>query len=165
MMSNMAALNEKIPLSKKDRDIAREVQGDIPFTVYPFRTIGKKLRLDQEEVVETVKKLLKSGTIRKFGAIIRHRQIGYSNNILVVWAVPDGKVEEIGQKLAAFPEVTHCYERIPAFAERYNLFTMIHLKKKEDESLLQKMSEVCGVSDFKALRSLEEFKKKSMEYF
>ena len=164
-MNNKTKLRKKPVLSKKDRDIAREIQGNIPVVVRPFQSMAKRLKLTEGEVIKTVKNLLMKGTIRKFGAIIRHRQIGYSNNIMVVWAVPDGKMEEIGKKLAAFSEVTHCYERTPPFAERYNLFTMIHLRTDKDESLVMKMSDVCGVSDFKVLRSLEEFKKKSMEYF
>jgi hypothetical protein len=42
---------------------------------------------------------------------------------------------------------------------------MVHLHGKEDESLLKAMSGQSGISDFVALPSVEEFKKKSMEYF
>ena len=164
-MNNKTKPHKKPVLGKKDRDIAREIQGNIPLTVRPFQSIAKRLQLTESEVIATVKALLTEGTIRKFGAIVRHRRIGYSNNIMVAWAVPDGKTEEAGKKLAAFPEVTHCYERTPPFAGRYNLFTMIHLRTNNDEPLFMKMSDACGVSDFKVLRSLEEFKKNSMEYF
>ncbi len=151
--------------STKARAIAREIQGDIPLTVRPFDAIGKRLQLTETEVIKTVRDLLADKTIRKFGAIVRHRNVGYVNNIMVLWSVPDGSVEETGRKLAAFSEVTHCYERTPRFADRYNLFTMIHLKDRNDDVLLQRMAEVCGISDFKVLRTLEEFKKQSMEYF
>jgi DNA-binding Lrp family transcriptional regulator len=156
---------KKSALSIKDTDLAREIQADIPLRVRPFQAIAKRLTLTEDEVIKRINHLLTEGTIRKFGAIIRHRQIGYSNNIMVVWAVPHRRMEETGKKFAAFSEVTHCYERTPPFAGRYNLFTMIHLKARKDESLLKKMSALCGVSDFRVLRSLEEFKKKSMEYF
>jgi DNA-binding Lrp family transcriptional regulator len=164
-MNSKPKHHKKPELSKQEMDIAREIQGNIPLTVRPFQNIAKKLGLTEGEVIKTVSRLSAEGTIRKFGAIIRHRRIGYTNNIMVVWAVPDGKIEETGKKLAAFPEVTHCYERTPPFAEKYNLFTMIHLKTDNDESLLMKMSDICGVTDFTILRSLEEFKKESMEYF
>jgi len=42
---------------------------------------------------------------------------------------------------------------------------MVHFRKKTDEALLQEMAAAIGISDFKVLRSLEEFKKNSMEYF
>jgi siroheme decarboxylase len=164
-MNTKTARRKKPVLSKKDRDIAREIQGNIPLTARPFQSIAKRLNLTEGEVIKTVQNLLTEGTIRKFGAVVRHRRIGYSNNIMVAWAVPKAKMEEAGKRLAAFSEVTHCYERTPPFAGRYNLFTMIHLRDDNDQPLLKEMSDICGVSDFKILRSLEEFKKKSMEYF
>ena len=164
-MNDESRHRKKRVLSKKETDIGREIQKNIPLTVRPFQSIAKRTGLTESELIKTIHKLLQQGTIRKFGAIVRHRRIGYSNNIMVVWAVSDGKIEEVGNKLAAFPEVTHCYERTPPFADRYNLFTMIHLKTDRDESLLMKMAAICGITDFKILKSLEEFKKESMEYF
>ena len=84
---------------------------------------------------------------------------------MVLWAVPPTDAEAAGKALSSFAEVTHCYERTPPFAGRFNLFTMIHFRKKADEDLLRKMALAAGVADFRVLRSLEEFKKNSMEYF
>jgi hypothetical protein len=42
---------------------------------------------------------------------------------------------------------------------------MAHFRNEADEVLLREMAAAAGVADFRVLRSLEEFKKNSMEYF
>jgi len=152
-------------LDDRQRAVARELQGDIPVVGRPYREVAETIGMTEDEVIAIAADLLDRGIIRKIGAIVRHRQAGYLHNVMVVWAVPDGRIEEIGRRFSAFPEVTHCYERKPLFDGRYSLFTMVHLHSQKDESLLKEMSELSGITDFKVLQSLEEFKKKSMEYF
>jgi len=105
------------------------------------------------------------GIIRKFGAIVRHQKAGYTQNAMVVWAVPEDQCESAGLRMASFPEITHCYQRTPAFEGRYNLFTMVHMRGDEDMDIIGKIAGSCGIDDFKVLVSEEELKKISMEYF
>ncbi|MFA4915400.1 MAG: hypothetical protein WC560_01845 [Syntrophales bacterium] len=116
--------------------------------------------------------MIKKGLIRKFGAIVRHQKAGFNQNAMLLWAVPSSKIETVGNILASFPEITHCYQRTPAFSEKYNIFTMIHLRdNKEDPQnneynlLIRKLSSATGIEDYLVLISEEEFKKSSMEYF
>ncbi len=160
-----AAAEETSNLTDTERAVARELQGDIPTVERPFQQIADKIGITENEVLTAAASLIRSGAIRKIGAILRHRQAGFTHNIMVAWAIPSNQVEEIGRLFSTFSEVTHCYERSPSFLNRYNLFTMVHLHGKEDESLLKMMSGQSGISDFVALPSVEEFKKKSMEYF
>jgi len=76
-----------------------------------------------------------------------------------------GAPKKGGKALSRFAEVTHCYERTPPYAGRYNLFTMVHFRNEQSEARLREMAAAAGIDDFKVLRSLEEFKKNSMEYF
>jgi siroheme decarboxylase len=156
---------ETSALNPREADIARLIQGDIPLTGRPFRRIAETAGLTEEEVLSLVHGLRKRDIIRKIGAIVRHRMVGYTRNVMVVWAVPPASVEAAGKALSSFAEVTHCYERTPPFAGRYNLFTMVHFRNEADELLLREMAAAAGVTDFRVLRSLEEFKKNSMEYF
>ena len=165
MQKGTDGVEETSNLTGVERAVARELQGDIPTVERPFQQIADRIGITENEALAAAASLLKSGAIRKIGAILRHRQAGFTHNIMVAWAVPEGRVEEAGKLFSTFSEVTHCYERAPSFLNRYNLFTMVHLHGKEDESLLKMMSEQSGISDFIALPSIEEFKKKSMEYF
>ncbi len=152
-------------LSPQEADVARMIQGDIPLTHRPFQKIAEASGLTEEEILGLVRGLRSRGIIRKFAAIVRHQKVGYTHNVMVLWAVPSAQAEAAGTALSSFAEVTHCYERTPPYAGRYNLFTMVHFRNETDEILLEEMASAAGVSDFRVLRSLEEFKKNSMEYF
>ncbi len=152
-------------LTAEEIDVSRLIQGDIPLAERPFHLVAQEIGLTEGEVLSIAGKLRERGIIRKFGAIVRHQRAGYIHNVMVMWAVPPAEREAAGKKLASFPEITHCYERTPSFAGRYNLFTMVHFRKKTDEDLLRKIAAAVNVEDFRVLRSLEEFKKNSMEYF
>lgn len=145
--------------------ICRSVQDDIPLVNRPFREIADRTGTDEVEVIATIRDLQRTGKIRKFGAVLIDQAAGYRENAMVVWAAPRGQCEEAGRILASFREVTHCYEREPAFEGKYTIFSMVHFRKDLDRDLLERMAAESGVADYKILRSLEEYKKTSMTYF
>jgi siroheme decarboxylase len=145
--------------------IAKYLQGDIPLNKRPFLDIGKKLTIEEALVIKALKYMKKKGAIRKFGAIVRHQRAGYAANAMVIWAVPESQCESTGNMFAAYPEITHCYERTPAFEGKYNIFCMVHFGKTGMGEMIQKMSSAASIEDYKILVSEEEFKKSSMEYF
>jgi DNA-binding Lrp family transcriptional regulator len=102
--------------------------------------------MTESGVIAAAASLLERGAIRKIGAILRRRQAGFTENIMVSWAVPCAKVEEVGGLFSAFSGITPCYERPSSFLNRYNPFTTAHLHGKEDESLLNE--------DVRAIRHL-----------
>ena len=152
-------------LTVKQNEVARLIQEDIKVVSSPFAEIGNACSLNAKEVLDTTKELLKKGFIRKFCAILRHQQAGYKNNALVVWSVPADQVEKTGKMLSAYRYVSHCYERNPAFQEKYNIFTMLHSQDKNISSLVNKIATAIGINDFLILESIQEYKKKSPEYF
>jgi DNA-binding Lrp family transcriptional regulator len=153
-------------LSDIEVEIAKAIQADIPCEKRPFRRIADAIGITEDEVIATIESLIGRGFIRRFGAVLGHRRAGFTGNAMVIWAVPSDRIEEVGILLAAFEEVSHCYEREPAFEEKYNLFTMIHLKDAKDrDRLVRKMTVAAGIGDYLVLASEEEYKKSSMEYF
>jgi siroheme decarboxylase len=152
-------------MNKLEKQLGKILQGKIPLVKRPFAQIGAQTGLTENGVLDVVTHMMKNGTIRKFGAMLKHRKVGYTFNAMVLWAVPAEKIVEIGNIFSLFPEVTHCYERTPAFEGKYNLFTMVHFQNNHFEKELKKFVKASGMKDYKALESLEEFKKSSMEYF
>jgi siroheme decarboxylase len=152
-------------LTEMERKISRLIQQDIALEMRPFKYIAEKVGASEEEVLATIRGLMTKGTIRKFGAILRHQKAGFPHNAMVIWAVSQDRIEFAGHALASFKEVTHCYERTPAFAGKYNVFTMVHFGEGNQESVIRKLSQKTGIIDFKVLTSIEEYKKSSMEYF
>lgn len=145
--------------------ICRIIQGDIPREMRPFARIGEMTGVPEGDVINAIRDLIGQGVIRRFGAILRHRQAGVTANAMVVWAVPPERIAEVGTAFSRFPEVSHCYERTPPFAGRYSLFTMVHAGGGEVRTVVEKMKEAAGTADCLILESVEEFKKTSMEYF
>lgn len=153
-------------LTNLELNVARMIQGDIDLSHRPFLVIGDSIGTHEDDIITTVKGMISNGFIRKFGAILRHREAGYERNFMIIWAVPAKQVEEVGNRMAAIPEITHCYERTPPFLGLFNLFTMVHLKANEkDDDFLNMLSDTAGSVDRLVLASTEEFKKVSMGYF
>ena len=75
-------------------------------------------------------------------------------------------MEEVGERLAAFRRVSHCYHRPAAPGFPYNLYTMVH-GRDEDECrrLVDEMSREAGVDEYQMLFSQRELKKTSMQYY
>ena len=84
---------------------------------------------------------------------------------MVVWAVREERIDEVGKAMASTREITHCYERTPFFLDRFNLFSMVHLKNIDPESFIHGIAVRLGIQDYQILLSEEELKKSSMEYF
>lgn len=146
--------------------LIRELQQDLPLTANPYVAIAHRLNISEQELVERVRRLLADGVIRKMGAVLRHRRVGYTANALCVWQVPEERVTEVGELFASLPVVTHCYERLTHKDWPYNLYTMVHaLSRKECEDQINKMSAVSGLKEFRIFYSTKELKKTSMRYF
>lgn len=152
--------------SDRERELVRSLQESIPLTPQPFAEIAAQTGLDPGEVLELVKAWKADGTIRRFGAMVRHQRLGYTANAMCAWDVPDERVDEVGETLAAAAEVSHCYQRPKAEKWDYNLFAMIHGPSAEDcERVAAALAEKTGIASYRLLYSSREFKKISMKYF
>ncbi|MBO8136845.1 MAG: Lrp/AsnC family transcriptional regulator [Desulfotomaculum sp.] len=153
-------------LTNLEKNIIKELQAGLPLVSRPFAQLGAKFGLSEQQMLEKVKELKERGYLRRIGAALRHQRVGYMANAMVVWRVPEERVKEVGEKLAAHPEVTHCYQRKTWEHWSYNLYTMIHKKSRmECEALAERLAQLVEVSDYKLLYSTKELKKSSMTYF
>ncbi len=152
-------------MNNKEIQLAQLIQKDIDAVSRPFENIAQKLKISQADVIQSIKNLSRDGLIRKFGAILRHNKAGYKTNALIVWSVPAKQVEKVGTFFSSSPFVSHCYERKPSFRNKYNLFTMIHSQNEDIDSLVRELSASSKINDFLILKSIEEYKKTSPEYF
>ncbi len=149
-----------------DKKVISLIQGDLPVEPRPFAGLAEKIGIPEEEFIERINSLKKRGILRRFGATLRHQKAGYGANAMVAWLVPDDRIDEVGQRLAQFREVTHCYQRNPQGDWQYNLFSMVHGNSQEQcYEIAATMSKTVGVDDYMLLFSEKEFKKTSMEYF
>lgn len=153
-------------LTEQDKQIIRELQNGLPLVSRPFKFMAEKLKMTEEEFIARVRNFVENGQIRRFGAAVRHQDLGYVANAMVVWDVPADKVPEVGPVMAGFEEVTHCYQRPRYPGWPYNLFTVVHGQTREEcIQSAEKISRATGMEKYRLLFSTAELKKSSMRYF
>jgi siroheme decarboxylase len=157
---------KKFELTDRDKDFIRELQKDLKIIPEPFKALAENLGITTTELFAKAKEYEQIGVMRRFAAILRHRDAGFYGNGMVVWNVPEEEIDKIGYKLASFPQVSHCYRR-PVYQDwRFNLFSMIHARTSDAaEKIAAEISEIVGIKDYRILFSLREFKKERVRYF
>ena len=153
-------------IDELDKKVISLIQGDLPVSQRPFTELAGQIGVTEEQFIERVQDLKKRGIIRRFGATLRHQEAGFSSNAMVAWLVPDHRIDEVGEILAQFREVTHCYQRKPQGDWPYNLYTMVHGSNRDQcHQIAKRMSRSAGIEKYELLFSEKEFRKTSMKYF
>lgn len=173
--SQARSLAAEVPVRKgppgfpgpEDEAAVRALQEDLALIPEPFAPLARGLGWSQEQLFDWSAEAGRRGWLRRFAAVLRHREAGFGEGGMGVWAAPAGQIEEIGRAFAADPAVTHCYERPTFEGWRYNLFTMVHGADREScERTLQALAaRVGGWRDRSVLFSTHEFKKERVRYF
>jgi DNA-binding Lrp family transcriptional regulator len=153
-------------LTEIEKKIIASIQADIPVIERPFLEIANQLGISEDALMEKISDLSQRGVIRRFGATIRHQMSGYTANAMTAWKVEDDRKDEVGEIMASFREVSHCYVRKTTDKWPYNLYTMIHAKDEEScHAFAREMSKKASVDQYTLLFSVKELKKTSMKYF
>ena len=167
-IKHSAATQQRLQVDEADRRLLAAIQHGLPLTPRPYAEIAEKLGISEAEVVARLTYLKEAGVIRRFGVVVRHHELGYSANAMVVWDVPDEQVAALGRCLAGFDFITLCYRRprhLPQW--RYNLYCMIHGKSREEVlAHLEWMVNHCGLQNLphEVLFSRRRFKQRGAVY-
>lgn len=144
------------------------VQQGMPLVSRPFSKIGEGIGLTESEVIAGLAQLQEQGVIKRIGVVVRHHELGYRANAMVVWDIPDDSVSALGHCIGKFDFVTLCYQRprrLPAW--RYNLFCMIHGQDRDEVlNLVGQLKIQCGLQDIahEVLFSQRRFKQCGARY-
>ena len=146
--------------------VVRCIQEDLPLVERPFAAWAETLEMTEANLLDLITKWLSRGFMRRFAAILNHREIGFNANGMVVWSCPPEQIDTYGTILASHPEVSHCYHR-PGFAEwPYNLYAMVHGRSVgECEKAAKKLADAIQRDDYCILFSTKEFKKIRLKLF
>ncbi len=155
-------------LGERDQALITLIQTGLPLSKTPYADLGKSLDMGEEEVITRLKSLIDDKVIKRFGVVVRHHELGYRANAMVVWDIPDDIISELGSCLGQFDFVTLCYRRPRRLPDwPYNLFTMIHGKDRYDVlENVQLLVESCGLNEIgqKVLFSTRRFKQRGAIY-
>lgn len=149
-----------------DQTIIAAMQDDLPLVPRPYLEIARKAGVEEAVLISRLQCWREQGIIRKMGAVLRHREIGFLANALCAWVVPPERLEEAGAAMAAIPAITHCYAREPQPDWPYNLYIMLHAQTREEcRAYVTQLSQITGLSNYIMLFSTKEWKKSNVRYF
>ncbi|WP_310732306.1 Lrp/AsnC family transcriptional regulator [Ideonella sp. A 288] len=113
-------------VAEADRALAALVEAGLPLVERPFDAWADALATPPDAVIATLGRWLEVGTLRRFGAVVRHHELGFAANAMTVFDVPDDQVDACGAALAGEPGVTLAYRRERASGWPFNLYCMVH---------------------------------------
>lgn len=168
---------QPIALNEQERKVVIQLQKGLPLVSRPFATLG----CSEEYVLDLLKRwcntsshpthlthLTHASIIKRFGVVVRHHDLGYTANAMVVWDIPDTVVSQVGKRLAETGRVSLCYRRprrLPHW--QYNLFCMIHGKNRDDvKKEIATLIQSNGLGDYSCsvLFSSRRFKQNGANY-
>ncbi len=149
-----------------DHRLRRALQEGLPLVSKPYAYLAEQLGVTEQEVIAKIEEFTQQGLIKRFGMVLRHHELGYSANCMVVWDIPDMEIETIAQLLSDEACVTLCYQRPRRQGWPYNLFCMIHGKGRDlVEQQLKELIERHQLSyPHQLLFSSKRFKQRGARY-
>jgi len=110
-----------------DCRILDALQYEFPLSETPYEDLGRRLGLDVDQLWHRVERMIEQGVIRRLGASIDSRRLGFCSTLAAVRVQPDC-VDRAAELIGGYREVTHSYLRdhefiiwftvIAAWAER-----------------------------------------------
>jgi DNA-binding Lrp family transcriptional regulator len=154
-----------IDVSERDARLFRALQSPLPLVDRPFDELAARSGVDPDALLTFGRHHL-GGAIRRYVGTLRHRRLGVRANGMVVWRVPEERIDEVGLRLANAPEVGHCFARNAIEGFPYTLYSMTHGPDRAScREMAAHLSRETGVGDYAVLFSEKEFKKVRLRYF
>ena len=157
-----------VPIDEAERRLVSVLQEGLPLFMRPFALIAERIGAAENDVLGRIGSWLEDGAIKRFGVVVRHRELGYTANAMLVHDIPDERIGELGRALAEEPAVTLCYRRPRKLPDwPYNLFCMIHGRERaEVDSIIADLRRRHGLDDcaHDVLFSLTRFKQNGARY-
>jgi siroheme decarboxylase len=155
-------------LSDLELAAIRVVQHDLPAIEHPFAVYADRIGdgVSETDVLDLLRTFKERKLMRRFAAVMNHRNAGFKANAMGVWAVPEDRLDDIGPQMAGFAAVSHCYRR-PTYDDwPYSVFTMVHGRSARDcEATVDAIRDETGIDEYCLLWSIKEYKKTRLQYF
>jgi len=134
-------------MDELDCRILHVLQSEFPLSERPYEVLARKLQISCDELWERVEKLVDQGVIRRIGASLDSRKLGYSSTLAAI-SVEADRVEQAAEIISRFSEVTHSYQR----EHQFNIwFTMIAADNERIESILEQIRSALSLESSEVL--------------
>ena len=137
-----------------DRKLINRLQTGFPICVRPYEEIGRELGISEQEVIDRLAKMKQAGTIRRIGANVVPKKLGYTSTLCAA-RVPEEEIDRFAGVVNRNPGVTHNYLR----DHDYNVwFTVISPSMEEIEQFLEEVKRETGISEILNMPAEKVFK-------
>ena len=135
--------------SNFEKSLIEAIGMGLPVVSRPYEAIARAIGSTEAKVIEGIQRFIRRGDIRRFGVVVRHRELGYRANGMVVWDIPDERIRGLGRRIGQYDFVTLCYRRPRRLPDwPYNLFSMIHGQNHSDVcSHVDLIARQCGLQN------------------
>ncbi len=150
-------------LNKNQKTILSKLQDELEVVAEPFDyLLANGAR--KNDILKTIKELIKKGIIRRIAAIVDYRKLGFLANVLFACEVPQSTITNAGKRLARLKIVSHCYERETFPGWPYNLFAMMHGRSMgQIQNVIEKFTQALSIKSFQLLPTKNELKKQPVK--
>jgi DNA-binding Lrp family transcriptional regulator len=151
-------------LTEIQRIILNSIQDGFPVESRPYRAIAEKLKKDfgpdfgEEELLREIRTLKDRGYIRRLGAIMNSRPLGYESTLCAA-RVPPERIDHVAALINSYAQVTHNYVRN---GDLNVWFTFCYAGKSELDELLGRLREELGENGVYVLNASKTFKIKAV---
>lgn len=115
----------------REEPLAALIEQGLDIVERPYDRWASMLGWSVGDVWAVAQRWRDSGTLRRFGVVVRHHEVGYDQNAMTVIDVPDEQVDLCAARLARQAGITLCYRRARADGWPYNLYCMVHGRERE----------------------------------
>lgn len=141
-------------MDNMDHSILNLIQREFPIDTRPYRVIAEKLGIEEEEVIQRVRKMKENLHIRKLGGTFNSNKLGYKSTLCTL-AIEENRIEEVAKIVNSYPGVTHNYIR----NGEYNMwFTLIAESQEALEATIKEIEEKTEIHEIHTLQAKKVFK-------
>lgn len=97
-------------LNTVEKALVNRLQHGLPLVRRPYAAVAKELNLSEQQVLETVKKLLAERVLTRFGPMFHAGELG-GGLTLAAMRIPEVDFERVTALVNGFDEVAHNYRR------------------------------------------------------
>ena len=133
-----------------DAGLMQALSSGLALEPAPFAALARDLNRTEADILTRIAALAQARLLTRVGVIVKHRALGWRENAMVVWQLPETAIPAAGAALAAVPGVTLCYQRrtVPGLWD-WPLFCMIHARTRPEAmavlDLARALPELAGV--------------------
>lgn len=104
------AFPQRVPIDDLDRRLINSLQGGFPLTERPYADIATDLGVDEDEVIQRLRRLLADRVLTRFGPMFQIERAGGAFCLAAI-QVPEADWARVVEQVNKHPEVAHNYRR------------------------------------------------------